>query len=114
MGKLQPPPAYTHFQRAFRRVWKAYDDMGTAVHQEGPLKPKCRELIKLGMAIGGRLEGAVKAHTRLAIEQGATPAEIHQVALLAITTSGFPTAMAAFTWVDDVLSKRRGPRKKKR
>jgi alkylhydroperoxidase/carboxymuconolactone decarboxylase family protein YurZ len=56
----------------------------------------------------------VKAHTRLAVEQGATAEEIHQVALLAITTSGFPTAMAALTWVDDVLSKRRGPRKKKR
>ncbi len=112
MGKL--PKAYTQFQRDFRRVWKAYDHMGAAVHQEGPLKPKCRELIKLGIAIGGRLEGAVKAHTRLAVEQGATADEIHQVALLAITTSGFPTAMAALTWMDDVVSKRRGPRKKKR
>ncbi len=36
------------------------------------------------------------------------------MALLAIATSGFPTAMVALTWVDDVLSKRRGPRKKKR
>ncbi len=70
MGKL--PPAYKHFQEAFRRVWKAYDHMGAVVHQEGPLRPKFRELIKLGIAIGGRLEGAVKAYTRLAIEQGAS------------------------------------------
>jgi AhpD family alkylhydroperoxidase len=112
MGKL--PKAYTQFQRDFRRVWEAYDRLGAAVHQEGPLKPRCRELIKLGIAIGGRLEGAVKAHTRLALEQGASPDEIRQVALLAITTSGFPTGMAALTWIDDVLSKRRGPRKKKR
>ncbi len=112
MGKL--PPAYKHFQGAFRRVWKAYDHMGAAVHKEGPLRPKFRELIKLGIAIGGRLEGAVKAHTRLAIEQGASAEEFHQVALLAITTSGFPTAMVALTLVDDLLSKRRSPRKKKR
>lgn len=112
MGKLPAP--YEDFQRTFRRVWKAYDDLGAAVHQEGPITPKFRELIKLGIAIGGRLEGAVKAHTRLAIEQGATKEEIHQVALLAVTTSGFPTAMAALTWVDDVLSKRRGARRTKK
>lgn len=112
MGKL--PPSYTDFQRTFGRVWKAYDHLGAAVHQEGPINAKFRELIKLGLAIGGRLEGAAKAHTRLAVERGATKEEIRQVALLAITTSGFPTAMAALTWVDDVLSKRRGARKAKK
>ncbi len=111
MGKL--PPAYKQFQRTFRRVWEAYDHLGAAVHREGPLKPKFRELIKLGMAIGGRLEGAVRAHTRLAIEQGATPEEIRQVALLAITTSGFPTGMAALTWIEDVLNSRRRVVKKR-
>ncbi len=108
MGKL--PPAYKQFQQVYRRVWEAYDHLGARVHREGPIGPKFRELIKLGMAIGGRLEGAVKAHTRLAIEQGAAPEEIQQVALLAITTVGFPTAMAALTGIEDVLSKRRAPR----
>ncbi len=111
MGEL--PTAYKQFQRVFRRVWEAYDLLGAAVHQEGPIKPKFRELVKLGIAIGGRLEGAVKAHTRLALEQGAAPEEIRHVALMAITTSGFPAGMAALTWVEDVLSKRRGPRKKR-
>ncbi|MFQ5848179.1 MAG: carboxymuconolactone decarboxylase family protein [Candidatus Methylomirabilales bacterium] len=106
----KPPKAYTQFQRDFRRVWQAYDRLGAAVHREGPIKAKARELVKLGMAIGGRLEGAVKAHTRLALEQGATREEIRQVALMAITTVGFPTAMAALTWIEDVISKRRGPR----
>ncbi len=111
MGEL--PTAYKQFQRDFRRVWEAYDRLGAAVHQEGPIKPKFRELVKLGMSIGGRLEGAVKAHTRLAIEQGATPEEIRHVALMAVTTVGFPTAMAALTWIEDVLPKRRGARKKR-
>ncbi len=43
MGKLPAP--YERFQRIFRRVWKAYDSLGAAVHQEGPLDPKARELI---------------------------------------------------------------------
>ncbi|MFQ5840009.1 MAG: carboxymuconolactone decarboxylase family protein [Candidatus Methylomirabilales bacterium] len=105
MGKL--PAAYEEFQRTFRRVWEAYDNLGTAVHQAGPLDPKTRELIKLGIAIGGRLEGAVRAHTRLALERGAAPDAIRHVALLAITTSGFPTGMAALTWIHDVLRDRR-------
>lgn len=111
MGKL--PTAYKQFQRDFRRVWEAYDRLGTAVHQEGPIKPKFRQLVKLGIAVGGRLEGAVKAHARLAIEQGASPEEIRHVALMAITTSGFPTGMAALTWIEDVLAKKRGRRKKR-
>jgi len=111
MGKL--PPAYTKFQEEFRRVWSAYDRLGTAVHQEGPLEPKVRELVKLGIAIGGRLEGAVKAHTRLALEQGASVNEIRHVALMAITTVGFPTAMAALTWIEDIVSKRRVARKRR-
>ncbi len=111
MGKL--PTAYKQFQRDFRRVWEAYDRLGTAVHQEGPIKPKFRQLVKLGIAVGGRLEGAVNAHTRLAIEQGASPEEIRQVALLAITTVGFPTAMAALTWVEGVLNSRRRVRRKR-
>ncbi len=111
MAKL--PPAYKHFQQTFRSVWEAYDRLGAAVHQEGPIKPKFRELVKLGMSIGGRLEGAVKAHTRLALEQGAAPEEIRHVALMAVTTLGFPTAMAALTWIEDVVSKRRGRSKRR-
>ena len=105
MGKLPAP--YERFQRIFRRVWKAYDSLGAAIHQEGPLDPKARELIKLGIAIGGRLDGAIRAHVRLGLDKGASPEEIRQVALLAITTSGFPTGMAALTAIEDVLKDRR-------
>jgi alkylhydroperoxidase/carboxymuconolactone decarboxylase family protein YurZ len=59
------------------------------------------------MAIGGRLEGAVHAHARRAVAAGATPAEIRHVVALAAPTVGFPTTVAAFTWVEDVLSPER-------
>ncbi len=101
MDKL--PAAYERFQRTFRRVWEAYDRLGETVHREGPLDPKTRELVKLGMAIGGRLEGAVRSHAHRAREAGATPTEIAHVVSLAITTVGFPTAVAAFTWVEELL-----------
>ena len=48
-----------------------------------PLAGKTAELVKLGIAIGARMEGAAHAHCRRALGTGATPAELRHVALLA-------------------------------
>ncbi len=69
-------------------------------------RSRTAQLVKLGMAIGVRSEGAVHSHARRALAGGATPAQIRHVAALAISTLGFPTAAAAFTWLEDVLRKR--------
>ena len=53
----------------------------------------------------GGLESGTRAHTRLALDAGATPEEIRHAALLATTTVGFPSMMRAMTWVNDVLEK---------
>jgi AhpD family alkylhydroperoxidase len=111
MAKL--PKAFETFRKRYRPVYEAYEALGGAAHEGGPLDQKTRELVKLGMAIGGRLEGAVRSHAQRALEAGATPGEIEHVILLAVTTSGFPTAVAAFTWVAELLgpgkrAKRRG------
>ncbi len=111
MGKL--PAAYERFQRTYRLVWEAYDRLGAAAHQEGPLEPKTRELVKLGIAIGGRLEGAVHSHARRALDAGASAAEIGHVVSLAVTTVGFPSAVAAFTWVEETLMRGRASAKGK-
>jgi AhpD family alkylhydroperoxidase len=97
------PQAYRSFQDQYRSIWEAYDRLGEAVHQHGPLDEKTRELVKLGIAIGARLEGAVHSHTRKALAAGASADEIRHVVLLAIPTTGFPTTMAARTWVEDEL-----------
>ena len=46
----------------------AYDSLGEAGRQKDPLDLKARELIKLGIAIGVRQEGATRSHTRRALE----------------------------------------------
>jgi len=101
----QLPKSFQRFERANAAVVKAYEALGEACAKAGPLDAKTRELIKLGMAIGGRLEGAVHSHTRRGLEAGATPAEIRHVVALAASTLGFPTAVAAFTWVEEQLVK---------
>jgi len=105
MAKL--PRAYQTFQKRYSKVFKAYEALGGAAHESGPLDAKTRELVKLGLAIGGRLEGAVRSHAYRALEAGATAKEIEHVVLLTVTTSGFPTAVAAFTWIEEILNRRR-------
>lgn len=100
----QLPKPFVDFTRAHPDVVSAYEALGQACAEAGPLDAKTRELIKLGMAIGGRLEGAVHAHARRALDAGATPAEVQHVVTLAVPTVGFPTTVAAFTWVHDVLT----------
>ena len=110
MAKLPKP--YELFKRAHPELWKVYDQLGALAHAAGPLDKKSRALIKLAMAIGGRMEGAVHAHVRRALEDGATAAEIRHVVLLGLTSLGFPSTMAALTWIEDVLGSRRAKKKR--
>lgn len=86
-------------------VWEAYSSLGKAVAEAGSLDAKTRRLVKLALAIGGGSEGAVHSHARRAKAEGCADDEIHQVAILAIPTLGLPRAMAARTWINDVLDK---------
>lgn len=104
--KASPPPKpYQNFKKEFPAVVAAYERLGEACHWHGPLDPKTRELIKMGIALGAGLESATRSHVRRALEAGATPEEVRHAALLATTTIGFPTMMRAMTWVNDVLEK---------
>jgi 4-carboxymuconolactone decarboxylase len=97
------PKAYRTFQQQYQSIWAAYDQLGAAVHQQGPLDERTRELVKLGIAVGARLEGAVHSHTRKALAAGASADEIRHAILLATPTVGFPAMMAALTWAEDEL-----------
>lgn len=97
------PQAHNQFMAEFPAIATAYEQLGSAAHQAGPLDDKTRQLVKLALAIGARHEGAVHAHTRLALEAGVKGEAIKQVVALAATTLGMPNAVAAYTWVNDVL-----------
>jgi len=101
MPKL--PKRYTQFMEKYPGVGTAYRALGDAVAEAGPLDAKTRALVKIGIAIGARQEGAAHSHTRKALEAGATAGEIRHAALQATTTIGFPSMMAGLSWIDDVL-----------
>lgn len=99
----QLPEVYNRIRDAYPEVAAAYDKLGDAAHRAGPLDDTTRQLVKLALAIGAGLEGATHAHTRRAVEMGIAPDAIRHVTLLAITTLGFPQAVRALTWVNDIL-----------
>ena len=89
----------------YPEVWTAYQALGEASGNAGPMEPKTVRLVKLALAIGAKSEGAVHSHTRRALREGITPEELQQVALLAITSIGWSSSMAALSWIQDVLNK---------
>lgn len=99
------PKAHTRFIEEFPAVAEAYQRLGAATHAAGPLDQRARQLVKLALAVGAAHEGAVHAHTKKALALGLTPAEIKHVVLLAVTTLGLPNAVAAYTWVNDILGR---------
>ena len=103
MTKL--PSFYSEFRNAHPEVAAAYEALGEAARRAGPLSRAQAEIVKLAFAAGARMEGAVHSHTRRALEAGATREELRHVSLLAITTLGFPSAMAVRALIEDELKK---------
>jgi AhpD family alkylhydroperoxidase len=98
------PSAYRQFGAEHPRIIQAYETLNDATISDGPLDRKSAELVKLGIAVGARLEGAVHAHVRRARDAGASADEIRHAIRLAATTVGFPTMMATLSWANDVLA----------
>jgi 4-carboxymuconolactone decarboxylase len=99
------PDIYKEFQNQFPEVAKAYDELASKCHDWGPLDEKTRRLVKLGVAMGINSEGGVRSHARRALEEAITADELRHVVLLAFTTAGFPSMIAAMKWVDEVIEK---------
>ena len=104
--KTQAPTRFQQFGKKYPTIMRAYEALGAATAEAGPLDAKTRALVKLAIATGAWREGAVHSHTRRALAAGCTPVEIRHVVLLATTTLGFPSMMAVRTWVEDVLGRK--------
>lgn len=95
------PETAKNFKTAFPDVWNSFVGIGRACHTAGPLDERSRRLVKLALAFAAGLEGAAHSAIRNALDKGLTPEEIRHVAILGVTTLGFPASMRAMTWIDD-------------
>ncbi len=100
------PPLPQSVGQSYPAVLAAYHALGAACATAGPLDERTARLVKLALSVGAASEGAVHSHSRRLLDTGATRGELEHVALLAITTLGFPRAMAALSWIRDVTERR--------
>jgi len=101
--KNDPPPIHDEFVARFPDLGAAWKNIRKE-EEAGPLDEKTVRLVKLGLHIGARREGATHASVRKALAAGISKEEIEQVVALAAGTIGLPATVAAYTWVQDVLS----------
>lgn len=83
-------------------LWRAYQALGEAASRAGPLNERERRLVNLAFALGADSQGATHSHTRRALAEGLSAAELDHVAFLAITTLGWPHAIRGLSWMRDV------------
>jgi alkylhydroperoxidase/carboxymuconolactone decarboxylase family protein YurZ len=103
--KEKLPSAANIVATDYPEVWRHYAELGAQLSQAGPLRGETRRLVKLALAIGFNSEGAVHSHVRRGRAEGISRDAMRHVALLATTTGGFPAAVRAMTWIDDIYGK---------
>ena len=101
------PDVYVEFRNRHPRIAEAQDHLAREIDDVGPLDQRTARLVKLGIAVGALAEGAVRSNARKALDLGVSQREVEQVALLALTTRGFPATIAAWHWVHEVLDAQR-------
>lgn len=97
------PEIYSRFQTRFPALSHNLEVLAESANA-GPLDERTSRLVKLGIAIGAMAEGAVRSNARRALKAGATPEELLHVVALTVTTRGFPAAVAAYSWIEEVLT----------
>jgi alkylhydroperoxidase/carboxymuconolactone decarboxylase family protein YurZ len=102
--RAKVPAPVEAFRQDYDDVWQAFARLGERCHEAGPLDARTRRLVKLALAVGAGLEGATHSAVRNALAAGLTADEIKHVAVLGLTTVGFPSMMRALTWIGDGLS----------
>jgi len=98
------PGIYRQFLERFPDIAEAQGALARSIRERNPFDERTDRLIKLAMAIGAGAEGAVRSNVRKALQHGATLDEVRAVALAAITTCGFPAAVAALGWIEEVAA----------
>lgn len=104
--KSKLPIPVQQLRKDYPALWRSFEKLGEECHGAGPLDERERRIVKVGIAAAAQSEGAVHSAVRTARRAGVSAEKIRHAILLTITTIGFPRAMAAWSWAEDVLGKR--------
>ena len=95
------PPNVRDFRQTHPQIWEAFTALADKCHEGGPLDERTRRVVKVALAMAAGIEGGTHSAIRNARQSGITDEELTHIAVLAITTIGFPAAMRALTWIHD-------------
>ncbi|MCI2237509.1 carboxymuconolactone decarboxylase family protein [Paenibacillus sp. TRM 82003] len=98
------PSIYREFTERYPDVAAAQGALAEAVRAHTGFDARTDRLLKFALALGAQSDGAVRSNVRKALAEGSSPDELRAVALAAITTCGFPTAIAGLRWIEEVLA----------
>ena len=70
------PRVYRDLRAEQPKVARAYDALGRACSDAGPLNEREQHLVKLGIAIGLSSEGGVRSHVRRGLMEGISAEEL--------------------------------------
>jgi len=98
------PSGAAKIAKTHPNVWAAYQQLGTACAEAGPLDQRTLRLVKLAIAVGAESEGAVHSHCRRALDDKISKEELRHVALLAIPSLGLAKAVKALVWIEDIVT----------
>jgi alkylhydroperoxidase/carboxymuconolactone decarboxylase family protein YurZ len=96
------PSSARHVASSYPEIWRSFEGLGSAVGESGPLSDREQRLVKLAYSIASSSEGATHSHVRRGLKEGLGQKDLYHVALLAITTVGWPVAVKGLTWINDL------------
>ena len=72
------PSAAKKIADEYPELWTAFTAFGKASSESGPIDAKTARLVKVALAIGAGLEGAVHSHVRRALAEGVPAEELNR------------------------------------
>ncbi len=100
------PDIVKTFVERHREISETLLKVGELCSQAGPIDQVNQHLIRMGIAVGAQSQGAVRSHARRALDAGATKEQVLQTVLLSSTIGGFPAMIAAYGWLEELISAR--------
>ncbi len=100
------PDIFKKFVERNRDISEALLKVGELCSQAGPIDNVTQHLIQMGIAVGANSQGGVRSHARRALDAGATKEQLLQTVLLSATIVGFPAMIAAYGWLEEMISAR--------
>jgi alkylhydroperoxidase/carboxymuconolactone decarboxylase family protein YurZ len=99
--------AYTRLREHAPEVVAAYEALAAASKTAGPLDAVTVALLRMALSVGRGSWRGVHAHARKALEAGASPDALRQVASLAVPTLGLHAGLDALRWIDEIVEEAR-------